>query len=310
MDEIKKVSLIGLGAIGSFFAPRLYNWLDKGNFRVIADGERKERLETRGLTVNDINYKFPVITPDYDKDTSDLIIISVKSTALDQAIKDIKNQVGPDTLILCILNGIDNEEKVASVYGWEHVLYSYMYANIEMKNSIVKYSPSKVCVHFGEATNHSYSDRVLKVKQLFDTCNISYQISEDMLFSMWYKYLANLSINMAGALLSLPIGAIFASEHASAIVDAIIDEAIEVANAKGINITKQDFKEQEESFKKIKDNTKPSSLTDLDNKKPTEVDVFSGAIMNLGNELGINTPVNTLIYHAIKAYEEKNKGLI
>ena len=111
MDEIKKVSLIGLGAIGSFFAPRLYNWLDKGNFRVIADGERKERLETRGLTVNDINYKFPVITPDYDKDTSDLIIISVKSTALDQAIKDIKNQVGPDTLILCILNGIDNEEK-------------------------------------------------------------------------------------------------------------------------------------------------------------------------------------------------------
>ena len=136
MDEIKKVSLIGLGAIGSFFAPRLYNWLDKGNFRVIADGERKERLETRGLTVNDINYKFPVITPDYDKDTSDLIIISVKSTALDQAIKDIKNQVGPDTLILCILNGIDNEEKVASVYGWEHVLYSYMYANIEMKNPV------------------------------------------------------------------------------------------------------------------------------------------------------------------------------
>ena len=310
MDEIKKVSLIGLGAIGSFFAPRLYNWLDKGNFRVIADGERNERLETRGLTVNDINYKFPVITPDYDKDTSDLIIISVKSTALDQAIKDIKNQVGPDTLILCILNGIDNEEKVASVYGWEHVLYSYMYANIEMKNSIVKYSPSKVCVHFGEATNHSYSDRVLKVKQLFDTCNISYQISEDMLFSMWYKYLANLSINMAGALLSLPIGAIFASEHVSAIVDAIIDEAIEVANAKGINITKQDFKEQEESFKKIKYNNKPSSLTDLDNKKPTEVDVFSGAIMNLGNELGINTPINTLIYHAIKAYEEKNKGLI
>ena len=75
MDEIKKVSLIGLGAIGSFFAPRLYNWLDKGNFRVIADGERKERLETRGLTVNDINYKFPVITPDYDKDTSDLITL-------------------------------------------------------------------------------------------------------------------------------------------------------------------------------------------------------------------------------------------
>ena len=64
----------GLGAMGVFFAPRLYETYGE-NFRVIANGERKERLENKGVTVNGINYKFPIITPDVMGDEADLIII-------------------------------------------------------------------------------------------------------------------------------------------------------------------------------------------------------------------------------------------
>ena len=114
--KIEKVTLIGMGAAGAFFAPRLYNWLDKGDFRIVAEGTRKERLEKYGITVNGIKYDFPIVTPSTKGDPADLIIIATKITDLEQAIKDIKNQVGKDTIILSIQNGLDSEERVAAVY--------------------------------------------------------------------------------------------------------------------------------------------------------------------------------------------------
>ena len=61
--KINTVALIGLGAMGSFFAPRLHARLGN-NFRVIAGGERKKRLETRGVTINGVNYRFKITAPD------------------------------------------------------------------------------------------------------------------------------------------------------------------------------------------------------------------------------------------------------
>ena len=86
MKDIKKVTLIGLGAMGVFFAPRISEKLG-ADFRILADGARKERLERKGVTVNTINYRFPIITPDVEGDPADLVIIAVKGYDLEQAIK-------------------------------------------------------------------------------------------------------------------------------------------------------------------------------------------------------------------------------
>ena len=53
MKDIKKVTLIGLGAMGVFFAPRISEKLG-ADFRILADGARKERLERKGVTVNTV----------------------------------------------------------------------------------------------------------------------------------------------------------------------------------------------------------------------------------------------------------------
>ena len=91
-------------------------------FRILADGARKERLEHKGVTVNQINYRFPIIPPDLEGDPADLIIIAVKGYDLPQALKDIKNQVGEHPMILSVLNGVESEEQVAEVYVAELVL--------------------------------------------------------------------------------------------------------------------------------------------------------------------------------------------
>ena len=90
MKDIKKVTLIGLGAMGVFFAPRISEKLG-ADFRILADGARKERLERKGVTVNTINYRFPIITPDVEGDPADLVIIAVKGYDLERLKEFLKS---------------------------------------------------------------------------------------------------------------------------------------------------------------------------------------------------------------------------
>jgi 2-dehydropantoate 2-reductase len=306
--KIKTVTLIGLGAMGSFFAPKLASRLGNEDFRVLASGERKRRLESRGVTINGVTHRFSVITPD-EPGPSDLVIIAVKDTGLDQAIRDIKNQVGPETLILCVINGVDSEEQIAAVYGWEHVLYSYMRVSIVMQDGVVDFDPGVGKVHFGEAKNDALSDRVIAVRELFDNCGIRYEIDRDMKRGMWFKFMCNIGENMTCAMLGVPFGAFQVSDHANEIRRKAMWEVIRIANRLGIGLGQQDIDAQEPVIKGLPFKNKPSTLQDIENKRPTEVAMFAGKVVALGEKLGIETPVNWMFYHGIRVLEEKNTGL-
>ena len=234
--KIEKVTLIGLGAMGVFFAPRLYEGLEPGHFRVLAEGARKERLQKDGVTVNGVNYHFPIVEPTETGDPADLIIMAVKDMGLDQAIQDIRNQVGEHTQILCVMNGIESEERVAAVYGWEHVLYSFMRVSIVMDKGVANYNPAAGFVHFGEKRNEEYSPRVEAVREVFDCCQIPYKINTDMVKGIWFKYMANVGENMTCALLGIPFGAYRECEDANRIRRAAMREVMVIAQKKGIDI--------------------------------------------------------------------------
>jgi 2-dehydropantoate 2-reductase len=304
--QIKKVTLIGLGAMGVFFAPKLNAYLGQDNFRVLADGERKERLESNGVTINGSTCNFTVISPEAEGDPADLIIISVKDTGIDQAILDIRNQVGPQTQILCVLNGIDSEERVAAAYGWDHVLYSYMRVSIVMKDGVANYDPEVGKVHFGEARNLELSERVKGIKELFDACKIKYHIDQDMIKGMWFKFMCNIGENMTCAILGVPFGAFQVSEHANVIRRQVMGEVVKIANRLGIDLGQEDIELQEGTIKKLPFANKPSTLQDLENSRITEIEMFAGKVVRLGEELGIETPLNWMFYHGIKVLEEKN----
>lgn len=313
MKEINtlKVTLIGMGAMGAFFGPGLYDTLPKGQFRILASGARKERIEKRGFVINGTQYNFPIIEPETLDDPADLIIIAVKDTALDQAIRDIKNQINENTQIMCVMNGIDSEEKVAAVYGWEHVLYSYMRVSIEMNDGVANFDPNwGGKVHFGEAKNQEpYTDRVQQIKALLSEAGIDYRIENDMLRGLWFKFMCNVGENLTCALLKVPYGAFHVSDHANEIRRAAMKEVLALAKAKGINLTMDDLVRQEETVKRIPGKNKPSTYQDLVKNRATEVNMFAGKVVEMGKEYGIDTPINWLFYHGIRVHEENNLGM-
>lgn len=307
--KINKVTLIGLGAMGVFFAPKLDARLGKDRFRVLASGERRDRIESSGVTLNGVTHHFRVISPDFEGDPSDLIIMAVKNPGLDQAIEDIRHQVGADTQILCVMNGIDSEEKVAAVYGWEHVLYSYMMFSNSMKDSASNFDPEAGSVRFGEAKNAVLSERVKAIAELFDACGINYVVEPDMIRGLWFKFMCNIGENMTCAMLRAPFGAFRVSEHANALRREAMWEVVRIANRLGIDIGERDIEKQEGTIQKLPFDNKPSTLQDLEKGHETEVEMFAGRVIRLGRELGIPAPVNWVFYHVICAQEEKNAGL-
>jgi 2-dehydropantoate 2-reductase len=303
---IRKISLVGLGAMGSFFAPRLYEAYGE-NFRLIADGKRKERLEKEGTEINGKIYRFPVVSPAETGDPADLIIIATKGYSLQQAIKDIGNQVASHTLIMGVMNGIESEGELISAFGAEHVLHSFMRVSIVMKDHRTSYNPALGAVHFGERngnTEGNYSARVTAVRDVFRKASVPYIIDEDMEKAIWFKYACNVSENLVCALLGISFGWFKDNEDAEALRRGTFREIMTLANARGIRLTEEDFEKQCAAIKTLPPQNKPSTLQDLEAGKHTEVEMFAGTAVRLGKESGLRLPNCEFLLHAVRVVEK------
>lgn len=308
MGEIRTVAMIGMGAIGSFLASYLQPALGD-DFRVIAGGERGERLKRDGIIINGKTFHFHVVDPNEETGPADLAIIITKMTGLEVALKDIRNQIGPDTVILSPLNGVESEDIVASVYGYERILYSLMRVSSVMEGNRVSFNPMIGSIEFGEKINEELSQRVLQVKELFDHAGIRNVVPKDMLRAIWEKYVCNVSENQVAAVLGLTFGAWGSSDHANDLRVLVGEEVIRLARSRGIMIDENYAKDHRTYLKMVPKENKASTLQDIEHGRKTEVEMFAGTVVRLGKESGVLTPLNEFLYHAIKVLEEKNDFL-
>ena len=309
--QIKTAALIGLGAIGSFIAPRLNEALGPGNFKVVAKGARERRLQEEGTTINGKRYVFEVADPGEPCEPADLVIVLVKHNALPQAVQDIRPLVGSNTMIVSFMNGITSEETLAEAYGWPRVIYGLSRVSVVMENHTSQYDPENGFFLFGEACNRgARSPRIAALAELFDRAGIRYQVPEDMVRALWLKFMANVSENQTSAVLGIPFGAWQVSDEANALREDTMREVIAIAQKKGIDIGEQDVLDQRAQLQRIPYPNKTSMLQDLEHGRPTEVEMLAGTVIRLGRELGVPTPINQALYHATRVLEEKNEGKI
>jgi 2-dehydropantoate 2-reductase len=123
MQEIQKVAVLGAGAMGAYFASRFF---DTPGFSTVllARGQRLEKLKKDGLVINGKLYPIPVLDPGEAASPLDLIIVALKHNQLAEAIQDLEKVVGPSTIFVSIMNGLESEEIIGSVYGMDKMLYA------------------------------------------------------------------------------------------------------------------------------------------------------------------------------------------
>lgn len=302
MVQIKNISLIGLGAIGCAYGSQLLK-RHEGTLRVIAEQERAKRYQEKGIFVNDEKYNFTYVNPSEIVEPADLIIVSVKANQLTQAIQDIKNHVGEQTIILSLLNGITSEEAIGNVYGMEKMLYSMCIAIDANRADNHTHFSNLGTIVFGEKENINYSKKVKVVKDLFDQTGITYEVPEDMLRSLWYKFMINVGINQCSAVLRGRYGVFQTIDEAKQLMETTMWEVIHVANKAGVGLTGDDITRWYDVLNQLNPTSRTSMLEDVELGRVTEVDTFAGVICELGKKYGVDTPVNQTLYSIIKANE-------
>lgn len=303
MHKINNIAILGAGAMGAAYASL---FLEAGKFSVvfIARGERYERLKKQPFHVNGKSYTVPVVHPSEITYSADLILIALKQHHLAQAIPDLANFIHDDTIIMSVLNGLDSENLIGARYGMEKLLYTVAVGMdaVRQNNEITFTTMGKLI--FGDAYNRHVSPRVQMVQLAFDLAGITYETPVDMLYTIWWKFMVNVGVNQASAVMQAPYGIFQTSKDAQALMVTLMREVIVVSQHEGIGLSETAVNDWFSVLHTLSPNGKTSMLQDIEAGRKTEVDIFAGKVVELGEKYGVPTPINQTMLQIIRVLEQ------
>lgn len=301
--EIKTVSIIGLGALGILFGNHLSKRMTSGNLRIIANVDRIENYEKNHVYCNGELCKFSFVTPEEICEPVDLIIFTVKYSSLTDAIKAVKNQVGEHTIILSALNGITSEAIIGETYGIDKILYCVAQGMDAVKegNELTYHNMGMLC--FGEGATGFISQKCKRVSEFFEKMEVPYYVDTDMNKRQWGKFMLNVGVNQTVAVYESDYGEIQRDGEARNTMISAMKEVIALSEKVGINLTVSDMNYWLKILGTLSPKGKPSMRQDMEAMRYSEVELFAGEVLKLGNKYGISTPVNRNLYDRIKFIE-------
>lgn len=298
----KNIVIVGAGAVGASLAAQLVV-SEENKVYFAANGDREKRLREESLVVNGKTLDIPVVPFNKPDLGFDLLILSVKSPQLNQVLQEIGLLLSERTTVLSLLNGIQSEEQIAAVYGWERTLYGYVVGidAVRSDNSIRSLSNGRFV--FGRKNNKEISKRVAEVRDIFEAAGVDYEIPADMIRKLWWKFMVNVGINPSSAILRAPYKVFQNCNDARSLMNNSIDEVLSVSTAEGIGLDRNDVDVWHSILDGLDPTGKTSMLQDVEAKRQTEVDIFCGTISALGRKHSISTPLNDAMSQMIKVIE-------
>lgn len=300
MNTIRKVGLIGLGALGVMYAERL---TDAGaNLIVIADEARAARYARDGVYSNGRRLALSYRTPE-EAEPVDLLIIATKYGGLAEAMETAAPFVGPDTLMLSVINGISSEERMAERFGPQNVLYAVAQGTDATKtgNRLV-YKKHGVIV-LGEREPGVVTERVQRVADYLDAHGLKGVPVADMVRRQWGKLMLNVGLNQTVMVFEGDYATVQAPGKPRDIMIAAMREVQALAALEGYPLPEAEFDEWIAMVDSLTPTGKPSMRQDGEAHRRSEVELFAGTINRLGEKHGVPTPVNQWLYQTVKEME-------
>lgn len=296
---IRSAALIGLGAIGILYAAKIAA-RDPRCLRVVADAARIARYRADPPSFNGRQLDLRYATPEAFGPPADLVLVAVKSTSLAGVLPALAPLLADHTQILPLLNGITAQDILAAAFGWPRVLHGFVHCESSMRtgNAVVQSGGDKII--FGEATNAPPSPRVQAVAAFFERLGVVHHVPADMRAAQWKKFILNVGINQAQALLHAPCRELQQNPEAMRLARNLMDEAAAVGAALGVAGAAAVPAWAEGVIRAAAPENKTSMLQDVEAGRAPEIDLFAETVCRLGKEHGIPTPANELVLRAFQ----------
>lgn len=313
-----KILLIGAGAIGSVIT----GFLTKAGKEIHSLGRDKhiQAIKKNGLIINGIwgkhkikNLKVYSNIEELPSINFDIILLTVKAYDTEQAIRQIKNFVKKDTLVISLQNGLGNIETITRYIGKERTVGGRVIFGAEIiKEGVVKVTVCADNIKIGRITKRTSSKKLEAVAKIFTDSGIETEVTEEIEKYIWGKVLYNCALNGLGTILESSYGELLEKQETREIMEEIVREIFLITKKLGINL----FWKEDKEYIKVLFNELipityehyPSMLQDIKNGRKTEIDYLNGTIVKLAKKNGLKVPVNALITDLIK-FKEKHRLL-
>lgn len=298
-----KIVIVGLGGVGGYYGGLLAKkYVDDPEVEIyfVARGEHLKKVQKNGLTVITEKGTF-VVRPTLVTDNvaeiglADYIILTTKSYDLDETINQIKPCVGKDTVILPLLNGIDNSARIRALLPGTEVWNGCVYIVARLNEpGVVESSGNVHRLDFGY--ENKSNDRLLAFEKLLKNAGIDATFHENILLAIWTKFFFISSTASLTSFFDVSFGALLTDDVRKTTLVNLLEELLLVANAEGAGIEHSIINKIVHQLEKLPFETTSSMHTDFKAGKNAEVHTLTGIVVDLGKKHGIPTPTYEKVY--------------
>src|SRR3984885_2088018 len=288
-----KILVVGAGAVGGYFGARLAQMGRDVTFLVRPS--RMQQLQRDGLRIvtpnGDLTIKAQAITSDQIHLAYDVVLLSVKSLALNQAIADMAPAIDPSTMIYPVLNGMRHMDTLIDRFGPSAVLggVAMVATELDSQGRIVQINEMKKLI-YGERDGQ-ITRRIQQLDETFRGPGFDTELSSDIMQVMWQKWVFIATIGLVTCLFNAPVGEINAVPFGEEAALDCLDECAAVAAAWG-HPAPEPFLDNIRRQLTAKGSKLTSSMyRDMQERHKVEVDTILGDLLDRGRSHDLKTPL-------------------
>ncbi len=307
-----RIAVFGAGAVGGYFGGRLAQAGE--DVVLIARGEHLAAMKADGLRVESVAGYFvvdPVQATDNPNEVGlvDAILVAVKAWQVPEVAREMRPMVGPETFVVPLENGVEAPSQLAAVLGEEHVLGGLCrIISALVEPGHIRHAGISPTVTFGELDGQR-SERAERLRDALQRAEgVTPEIPPDVRVAMWEKFLFIAALSGVGAVTRAPVGVLRSLPETRRMLEHAMEEILAVGQARGVSLPREVIAETMAFIDGLPRDGTASMQRDVMAGRPSELASQNGAVVRLGREAGVETPLHAFITHSLLPQERRARG--
>jgi 2-dehydropantoate 2-reductase len=307
-----RIAVVGTGGVGGYFGARLVQAGEDVVF--LARGAHLQALRSSGLHVQSINgdVVLPAVQATDDPaqvGTVDVVLVAVKAWQVPEAAQAIKPLVGAETMVVPLENGVEAPAQLAAAVGAAHVLGGFCWiVSFIAAPGVIHHTGVEPHIAFGEMDNR----RTERVERLVEACTRAgikkVEVPDDIQAALWQKFTFIASMSGMGAVTRATVGVMRTLPQTRQMIAQAINEIIAVAQRRGIALSDDVLAATMRFIDSMPPQSTLSMQRDMMEGRPSELESQNGAVVRLGSEVGVATPLHAFLYRSLLPMELAARG--
>jgi 2-dehydropantoate 2-reductase len=302
-----RILVVGAGSTGGYFGGRLAEAGRDVTFLVRP--ARATNLRKNGLQIvsphGDATLHPKIVTAGEISGPYDAVLLTVKAYSLDAALDDLAPAVGPDTMILPVLNGMKHVDTIKARFGDKALVgcVCKVATIVDEQGRIVQLSKLQDLA-YGEM-NGACSPRTDGLDKTMQGAGFNARLSPSIAREMWEKWVLLASLGGITCLMRGNIGEVEAAPGGADFALSFLDEVVSVVNAVGVKPDDRFITETSTLFTTKGSPQTSSMYRDLQKGATVEADQILGDLLTRARKANIDTPLLAAAYAHLSVYQNK-----